>query len=127
MAVDDDALRDPAHPPRGVDAILETLRTAGVPARHLDAPADVIGGTLLVALFGDAREGYSDAARDLVADLWADSVVRGRQITVLQFGHPRRADEIPEPAPVVCAWSGDRAMQQAAARWVSALAHRARG
>src|SRR5688500_13352710 len=79
MAVDDDALRDPGHAPRGVDAILDTLRTAGVAARRLDAPADVIGGTLLVALFGDAREGYSDATRDLVADLWADSVVRGRQ------------------------------------------------
>ena len=35
---------------------------------------------------------------------------------VVQFGHPRFAAEIPEAANVVCAWGGDRVMQEAAAR-----------
>jgi hypothetical protein len=39
---------------------------------------------------------------------------------VLHFAHPRGAPEVDPGAAVVCAWSGDRAMQQAAARWVIA-------
>ena len=35
------------------------------------------------------------------------------------FGHPRRLAEIPGPGAVVCAWSGDVVMQEAAARWVA--------
>ena len=36
--------------------------------------------------------------------------------TVVLFGHPRRLAEVPGVHPVLCAWSGDEAMQRAAAQ-----------
>jgi hypothetical protein len=80
------------------------------------------GGPLLVALFGDARSAYAPATRERLRAIAAAGA--GRPVTVLQFGHPARVDEIPGDAVVVAAWSGDKAMQQAAARWVALRARR---
>jgi hypothetical protein len=46
----------------------------------------------------------------------ADARQARRSIAVVVFGPPRLAAELPEAGNVICAWSGDRAMQEAAAR-----------
>ena len=109
-----------AHGPPVVDV----LRTAGIEARVVPEPGAGSAGPLLVALFGDARAAYAAETRERVRAVCAAGAAAGRAVTVLQFGHPARVDEIPGDAVVVAAWSGDRAMQQAAARWVTARARR---
>jgi hypothetical protein len=77
----------------------------------------------VVALYADirgwkGRPHVSTAARERVAQALA---VRP-DATVVLFGHPRLAAEVPGET-VLAAWSGDPVMQEAAARW---LADRAR-
>jgi hypothetical protein len=73
----------------------------------------------VVAYFAaNAPEAGADAGGRVRAAVRA-AADAGRPVTVLHFGHPRSAPEA-EGAAVVCAWSGDRAMQQAAARWLLA-------
>jgi hypothetical protein len=43
-----------------------------------------------------------------------------RDSLVVLFGHPRLAAELPDPMHVLCAWAGDRGMQEAAARAICA-------
>lgn len=74
----------------------------------------------IVLLFADVkswkgRAGLADASREQLAALLPGSAA------VVVFGHPRRAAEVPGDVPVVCAWSGDEAMQRAAARRLAAL------
>jgi beta-glucosidase-like glycosyl hydrolase len=121
VIVDDDPTR--AAPAAHGPPLVEVLRTAGIEARVVGEPSPA-GGPLLVALFSDARAAYAPATRERLRAVCAAGASAGRAVTVLQFGHPGRVDEIPGDAVVVAAWSGDRAMQQAAARWVSL---RARG
>jgi len=37
---------------------------------------------------------------------------------VVQFSHPRLAGAVEGADAVVCAWGGERVMQEAAARWL---------
>ncbi len=70
----------------------------------------------LIALFSDVRawkgrawlapESVSKAGRILQAEPKA---------TLLLFGHPRLAEQLPNAANVVCAWNGDPLMQEAVA------------
>ncbi|MDF1505700.1 hypothetical protein, partial [Roseisolibacter sp. H3M3-2] len=66
------------------------------------------------------RVGHSPAALDAVRAAVEDARRGGRAAVVALFDHTRRAAELPTDAPVVCGWSGDRAMQQAVARWLAA-------
>jgi beta-glucosidase-like glycosyl hydrolase len=113
IVVDDDV--GGPYPPPSREAFTRALHAAGVEAVQI-APGTVGPGPLIVALFGDVRGwkgyvGYSGRARQEVA-----RAVEGRQATIVQFGHPRFADQLPVDAAVLSAWGGDPCMQEAAAR-----------
>jgi len=104
VIVDDDAGGPYPLPPRS--AFAEELAARGVPI--------AAGGERVVLLFADVkgwkrRATLSEASRrSLEAALRAPA-------TVILFGHPRLLAEIPGTGAVWCAWSGDVAMQRAAA------------
>ena len=116
MTVDDDAGGPFPPGPRG--AFPETLREAGVNVREVGRP----GGDLpvIVALYADikgfkGRPGLSSQAVDVVADAAATPA----GATVVLFGHPRMAPQVPG-AHILGAWGGETLMQRAAARWLAA-------
>ena len=47
-----------------------------------------------------------------------EATSEGRRAVVIQFGHPRLASDL-RGDTLVTAWSGERAMQEAAARWLA--------
>ena len=102
-------------------ALVATLRAAGIDARRVEGfSADTRGNAAVVAYFAGHGGAGDDDVAGAVRDAAAEGVRAGRAVTVLHFAHPRGAPEVDPGAAVVCAWSGDRAMQQAAARWVIA-------
>lgn len=121
VVVDDDVGGPYAPPSR--EPFFETLRSFGRPGRRVDAPTTSGGAAVVVALFGDIRgwkrrAGYSAETRKAVAAAVAKAASLGREAIVVQFSHPRLADELDGAPTVVCAWGGERAMQEAAARWL---------
>lgn len=107
--VDDDRGGPYPLPPR--DAFEGELRRLGVDV----SPK----GRRVVLVFADVKSWKGRAG------LSAESLARlaslvDSQTPVVLFGHPRRQVEIPGLGPVVCAWSGDEAMQRAAAQRLSA-------
>jgi hypothetical protein len=112
--VDDDGARRGEH-------LLSTLKAIGLDPRVGDGPSPEGRGGLVIALFGEpgigrGRAGYEQGSRRRVAELVAAARQAQRPSVVLLFGAPRLAGEIPEAPNVLCCWSGDRAMQEAAAR-----------
>ena len=117
IVVDD----DPETVERGVFA--DTLRGGGWDVRVVEGPTPTTRSPLVLALFGEVRAwkgrvGYSAATREAVATLVQRAAAAHRDVLVVQFAHPRLADEIPDVPNVVSAWCGDAAMQSAAARWL---------
>ncbi len=112
-----------AAPPRR-DEFAETLATAGVEVSGGDDATYGADVPLLIALFGGERvraggPAYDESTVDRVHDAVERSRAAGRAVTVVHFAPPRAA-AADLGAPALCAWSGDRAMQQAAARWLTA-------
>jgi hypothetical protein len=73
----------------------------------------------VIALFGDirawkGRPGYSSTAKDSVRRA-LERAGSGKSL-IVQFSHPRLADELDVDAPILCAWGGEAVMQRAAAR-----------
>jgi beta-glucosidase-like glycosyl hydrolase len=103
--VDDDLGGPYPLPPR--DAFAKELAKHGVTVGA--------GGTRVVLVFADVKswKGRAGLSKESMAKL--ATLVDG-QTPVVVFGHPRRQVEIPGLGPVVCAWSGDEAMQRAAAQ-----------
>jgi beta-glucosidase-like glycosyl hydrolase len=103
--VDDDAGGPYPLPPRSAfQAELERLGTQVRP-----------GGERVVLLFADVKswKGRAGLSAESAAALQAELATPA---LVVLFGHPRRQTVIPGVGPVVCAWSGDEAMQRAAAQ-----------
>lgn len=99
---------------------IATLRALGVSARELDYPSEGTSA-IVVPVFGEpspgrGRWGYSEKTRRKVAELAAAGRKMQRSVIALIFGHPQLSDQIPEVSNVMCCWSGDKAMQEAAAR-----------
>jgi len=118
VVIDDDA-GNPRAPNR--DSFATALRTAGFVVRD-ESPLSA-GATRLVALFGDVlrgkgRPGYNQCSIDAANAATARATAEGRPSLLIQFGHPRLADEL-RAETMVTAWSGERAMQEAAARWLA--------
>ena len=104
IVVDDDAGGPYPVPPRS--GVAEALAARGVRL----AP----GGERVVLVFSDVkswkgRATLSPESRTSLGQALA------RPATTILFGHPRLAAEVPGTGALLCAWSGDTLMQQAAA------------
>jgi beta-glucosidase len=126
VVVDDDP---PRIEPAG-SVLLATLAKLDVDARSMPAPSPDVRGTVMVALFGDRRIGlgfdtFSDGALARVRDVCAHAQRAARDVIVVHFTPPDFVRSLVGlvglvDAPViVCAWSGTRAMEEAAARWLA--------
>lgn len=122
--LDDDAGQPYAGAPSR-EALVPALRAAGIDARLLPPGAPPPAGearAMLVAVFGDVlggkgRTAYSPDTIHRAETVVAETRSRGVPHLVVHFGHPRLAEPLPGEA-VVAAWCGDRAMQEAVARWL---------
>ena len=97
-------------------AFIDELRDGGVVMEEVARPSGQ--RPVVVALYADikgfkGRPGLSEAAIETVSA--AVSVPMGA--TVVLFGHPRIAPEVPG-GDVLGAWGGEPVMQRAAARWL---------
>jgi beta-glucosidase-like glycosyl hydrolase len=115
VTIDDD-LGGP-FPPGPRTTFPAALAASGCEVREVPAPAPT--RSAMIALYADirgwkGRPHVSTAARDRVAQVL---VVRP-DATLVLFGHPRLAAEVPGEA-VLAAWGGDAVMQEAAARWLA--------
>jgi beta-glucosidase len=123
VVVDDDAEVPGVHPDR--QQLVAALRLAGHDARVGDGPTPASGGPLVVALFADylpAKGRCQPLERTVarVAALQQGTSAARRPLILVGLGDPRFAqqvvEQLPTPPPTLVAWSGDRGMQQAAAR-----------
>lgn len=117
--VDDDA--ETRGSPHGATAMLEAMRAAGHDARYAEAPTVASGGPLVIALFADylhkkERHALLPASIARVRSLMDAAAALQRGVILIALGDPRFSSALGIEAPTVGAWSGDRVMQQAAAR-----------
>lgn len=121
IPVDDDAARAWRGEGDRFGPFLATLRAMGHEPRVVDGPTAEGRGAVVIALRGEpapgrGRAGYSEETRARVAQVVADARAARRSVVAVLFGPPALASEIASVPNVVCAWGGDRAMQEAAAR-----------
>ena len=118
LTIVDDDVGGP-YPAPSRDPLVSALRNGGIDV-VLDSRGDGShAGSAVVALFGDirawkGRPGYSADAKAAVRDAMREDSASNRLI--VQFSHPRLADELDVSAPILCAWGGEAVMQRAAAR-----------
>jgi hypothetical protein len=120
VVVDDDTGGTALHP-RTVFA--QALEAAQLQPRVVEAPSAGTDAPVCVALFGDLRGDRHEFAfrpetHAAVAAACDAATLQRRRASVILFAPPALAKGLPSTAPVVCAWSGDRCMQEAAARWL---------
>ncbi len=120
ILVDDD-VADGADLSGRYAPFLATLRAVGLGPRVVKGPTDDGRGAVCIAVGGApasarGRAGYTERTRARVAAAVAAARAARRGIVAVLFAPPALADELPELPNVICAWSSDRAMQEAAAR-----------
>jgi beta-glucosidase-like glycosyl hydrolase len=115
LTVDDDAGGPFAVRPRR--GFAGPLRDAGMSVRVVEKPTGAL--PLVVALYADIRgfKGRPGLSRSAIGTLGA-AVARARSATVVLFGHPRLAPEVPGER-LLGAWGGEPLMEEAAARWLA--------
>jgi beta-glucosidase-like glycosyl hydrolase len=121
VIVDDDDTCPSLHP-RTVFG--QALELAQVTAPIVDAPTDGRDSPVLVAVFGELRGdrhevAYRATTLARIAEACEAATLQRRTATIILFAPPVLASQLRGSAPIVCAWSGDRCMQEAAARWLS--------
>lgn len=121
IPVDDEAARAWRGEGSRFGPFLATLRAMGHEPRLVDGPTDEGRGAVVIALRGEpatgrGRAGYTEDTRTQVTRVMAQARAARRSVVAVLFGPPAMADEIPDVPNVICAWAGDRAMQEAAAR-----------
>jgi beta-glucosidase-like glycosyl hydrolase len=118
LTIVDDDVGGP-YPAPSREPLISSLRAGGIDlVLDADPPVDESGSTV-VALFGDirawkGRPGYSAGAKDAVRRALTQTSRNDRLI--VEFSHPRLADELDVDAPILSAWGGEAVMQRAAAR-----------
>ena len=120
VIVDDDDAHSALHP-RTVFA--QTIEAAQIPAPVVDAPTQGRDGPVYVALFGELRGhrqevAYRGETLEKVARACEAATLQRRDAVIVHFAPPVLGRQLRGSAPIVCAWSGDRCMQAAAARWL---------
>ncbi|CAN5617780.1 hypothetical protein BH23GEM1_BH23GEM1_01110 [soil metagenome] len=121
LTIVDDDIGGP-YPPPSRDPFVTELQACGACLQEEDKKGEE--ATAVIALFGDIRSwkgrpGYSAASLESVRAAAAKARKRKQATVIVQFSHPRLAASIEADAPIVCAWGGESAMQQAAARWLT--------
>jgi len=118
LVIVDDDLGGP-YPAPSRDPLISALRASGVDLVLNGNGAGGESGSTVVALFGDirawkGRPGYSATAKEAVRRALENA--GANESLIVQFSHPRLADELDVSAPILCAWGGEAVMQRAAAR-----------
>jgi beta-glucosidase-like glycosyl hydrolase len=121
VIADDDDTCPPLHP-RTLFA--QSLEAAQIAVSVVDAPTAGRDTPVYVALFGELRGRrtevrYGPETLARVAQACEMATAQRRQAVIVLFAPPGLASQIRGSAPIVCAWSGDRCMQEAAARWLT--------
>lgn len=118
LVIVDDDLGGP-YPAPSRDPLVSALRSGGVDL-VVDGDGAARGsGATVVALFGDirawkGRPGYSVQTKAAVHG--AVERAGSNERMIVQFSHPKLADELDVDSPILCAWGGEAVMQRAAAR-----------
>ncbi|MEK6611926.1 MAG: glycoside hydrolase family 3 N-terminal domain-containing protein [Gemmatimonadota bacterium] len=117
VLVDDDP--PTSAPSRG--PFIHALQALGRQVQVVESATPEGEGVLVIAVFADVMAAKGQAGISPQARLTVKLAVQGartlrRDALVVLFGHPRLAAELPDAQHVLCAWSGDRGMQEAAAR-----------
>jgi beta-glucosidase len=120
VIVDDDTTHSALHP-RTI--FPQALLASQIPAVVVDAPSAGKDSPVYVVLFGELRGerhevAYRPETLDHVARACDAATSQRREVVIVHFAPPVLARQIRGNAPIVCAWSGDRCMQEAAARWL---------
>ncbi len=119
LVIVDDDIGGP-YPAPSRDPLVSSLRAGGIDlVVDGNGRGDAVAPSTVIALFGDirawkGRPGYSPGAKQAVRNALARAGTKERLI--VQFSHPRLADELQVDAPILCAWGGEAVMQRAAAR-----------
>ncbi len=108
-------------PGNATSVLAEALRVGGHDARLATVPTVASGGPLVIALFADylpnkVRTSLRPETVDAVHELIAQAAALQRGVVLVGLGDPRFATQLGLEVPTIMAWSGDRVMQQAAAR-----------
>ncbi len=110
-----------AIPANATTVLVEALRVGGHDARLATAPTVASGGPLVIALFSDflpfkARTQLLSSSVERVQTLIDQAAALQRGVVLVGLGDPRYVSQLGLEVPTIMAWSGDRVMQQAAAR-----------
>ncbi len=116
VLVDDDPV---AAVPR--EFLVQAMESFGRKVRVVPGATPAGEGVLVIAVFADVVPGKGHVSLSSQSRLTVRLAVQGartlkRDSLVVLFGHPRLAGELPDAQHVLCAWCGDRGMQEAAAR-----------
>ena len=108
-------------PGNATSVLVEALRVGGHDARAGAVPTVASGGPLVIAVFSDylphkARTVLLPATVAAVKTLVDQAAVLQRGVVIVGLGDPRFVMQLGLEVPTILAWSGDRVMQQAAAR-----------
>jgi len=112
---------DPASAAPSRWTFIQSLQSLGRAVNVVPGATAAGEGVLVIAVFADvvAGKGHADlTAQSRLSVRLAVQAARTlkRDALVVLFGHPRLAAELPDAAHLLCAWSGDKGMQEAAAR-----------
>ncbi len=117
IVVDD----DPPRVERAGMAFCEMLVKLDVEVREVCEPSADSRGSVVIALAGDRRialgfDTFSDGALVRVRDVCDRAKRSARDVIAVHFTPPDFGGALCDAPAVVCAWSGTRAMEEAAAR-----------
>ncbi|HEY3286391.1 MAG TPA: glycoside hydrolase family 3 N-terminal domain-containing protein [Gemmatimonadaceae bacterium] len=117
VVVDD----DPASAAPSRWTFIQALQALGRTVNVVPGATEAGEGVLVIAVYADVLAGKGHVSLTPQSRLTVRLAVQAarslkRDSLVVLFGHPRLAAELPDAAHVLCAWAGDKGMQEAAAR-----------
>ena len=119
VIVDDDEPCVPAHPR---NAFAQALESSQLVTAIVSEPTVGRNVPVFVAVFGELRGrnevAYRPETLERISEVCLAAARERRQAVIVLFAPPVLESQILGSAPIICAWSSDRCMQEAAARWV---------